>query len=103
MAGIAVFWTNTALKQRNSIFRYWNERNQSNSFAKKLNIKIKGRLELLKHNPEIGKRTDFANTRTISLGHYSIFYQINNSKLIITSFWDNRQEPGKLVNYLKNG
>ena len=78
MAGIAVFWTNTALKQRNSIFRYWNERNHSNSFAKKLNIKIKGRLELLKHNPEIGKRTDFANTKTISLGHYTGQTHLNN-------------------------
>lgn len=103
MAGIDVFWTNTALKQRNSIFKYWNERNHSTFYTKKLNIRIKGRLAILKLNPEIGKRIDFKNTRTISLGHYSIFYQIIKSQLIITSFWDNRQDPGKLVNFLKNG
>ena len=95
MAGVVLFWTKTALKQRNSVFQYWNERNHSNTYTKKLNIRISDRLEQIKLNPAIGRKTDFKNTRTISLGHYSIFYQIIESKIFITSFWDNRQDPGK--------
>jgi plasmid stabilization system protein ParE len=103
MAGIEIFWTTTALKQRNSVFQYWNDRNHNTSYSKKLNIKIRDRLELLKLNPEIGSRTDFSNTRAISLGHYSILYQIKKPHLIITSFWDNRQDPKKLIDFLKRG
>ena len=102
MAEIKIFWTNTAVKQRNSIFEYWNERNNSTRYSKKLNTLIKERLKVLKTNPDIGKRTEFVNTRAISLGHYSIFYQIIESQIFIISFWDNRQDPVKLLIFLKN-
>lgn len=35
MARLKVFWTVTAVKQRNHVFEFWNERNKSNSFSKK--------------------------------------------------------------------
>ncbi|PIZ05436.1 MAG: plasmid stabilization protein [Flavobacteriales bacterium CG_4_10_14_0_8_um_filter_32_5] len=100
MAELTVFWTNTALKQRNYTFGYWNERNKSTTYSKKLNSSIKERINILKTNPELGKKTEFNNTRAISLGHYSILYQKFNSKIIITGFWDNRQDPEKLLKFL---
>lgn len=101
MDGLEVFWTQTAIKQRNYIFDYWNKRNKSNNYSKKLNLSILERTDLLKSHPKIGKDTDFKNTKTISMGHYSILYQIINPKIIITGFWDNRQNPKKLLNFLK--
>ncbi|MCD4679736.1 MAG: type II toxin-antitoxin system RelE/ParE family toxin [Bacteroidales bacterium] len=101
MARLKVFWTSTALKQRNHVFQYWNDRNKSTTFSKKLNKKIKERIILLKLNPEIGKRTEFENTRAISLGHYSILYKNISTEIIITGFWDNRQDPKKLLKFLK--
>ena len=41
MAELSVFWTNTALKQRNYTFEYWNDRNKSATYSKKLNSSIK--------------------------------------------------------------
>jgi plasmid stabilization system protein ParE len=102
MAQLTIHWTETAIRQRNYIFEYWIERNQSTTYAKKLNGKIKERTNLLKINPELGKKTDFKNTRVISLGHYSILYQLSQLHIIITGFWDNRQEPEKLLKFLKN-
>ncbi len=102
MARIKVLWTATALKQRNHVFKYWNGRNKSSAYSKKLNKKIKERVNLLKNNPEIGKRTEFKNTRAISLGHYSILYKIISAEIIITGFWDNRQNPVKLLEFLKS-
>ena len=67
---------------------------------KKLNASIKERTNILKTNPELGKKTEFNDTRVISLGHYSILYKKVNSKIIITGFWDNRQNPDKLLNFL---
>ena len=101
MAQLTIHWTETAIRQRNYIFEYWIERNQSTTYAKKLNEKIKERTNLLKHNPDLGKITEFKNTRAVSLGHYSILYQASENKIIITGFWDNRQEPEKLLDFLK--
>ncbi|MFZ2283799.1 MAG: type II toxin-antitoxin system RelE/ParE family toxin [Lutibacter sp.] len=100
MAELTIFWTNTALKQRNYTFEYWNERNKSTTYSKKLNSSIKERTNILKTNPELGKKTEFNNTRAISLGHYSILYKKFDSKIIITGFWDNRQDPEKLLKFL---
>jgi len=36
-----IVWTATALKQRNFIFHYWNERNKSNLYFQKLNSSLK--------------------------------------------------------------
>jgi hypothetical protein len=35
------------------------------------------------------------------MGHYSIVYKIDNISIIITLFWDNRQDPKKLLDFLK--
>ena len=100
MAELTIFWTNTALKQRNYTFEYWNDRNKSTIYSKKLNSSIKERTDILKTNPELGKKTEFNNTRVISLGHYSILYRKVDLKIIITGFWDNRQNPNKLLKFL---
>jgi len=31
------------------------------------------------------------------MGHFSIYYKITETKLIIMAFWDNRQDPKKLL------
>jgi len=35
------------------------------------------------------------------MGHFSIFYQVQKTKLVITSFWDNRQNANTLLKLLK--
>lgn len=102
MALLKIVWTLTAIKQRNYIFDYWNERNKSKIYSQKLNNKIKERIELLKTNPNLGIKTDFKETRAISLGHFSVFYKKIDSTIFVTAFWDNRQDPEKLVKFLKN-
>lgn len=95
-------WTSTAIKQRNFVFEYWNFRNKSDLYSKKLNLKIKERTTLLKSFPEIGITTNFPKTRVLYLSFYSILYQYSENHIIISGFWDNRQEPNKLLEFLKN-
>ncbi len=47
------------------------------------------------------READFPNTRVASMGHYSIFYKFNEKEIIITAFWDNRQDPNSLLDLLK--
>ena len=101
MARLKIFWTSTAVKQRNYIFSYWNERNKNSTYSKKLKKKVSERIKLLKDYPQMGKKTEASTTRAISLGHYSILYRIVKTNIIITGFWDNRQDPIKLLEFLK--
>ena len=96
-----IVWTLTASKQRREILVYWNNRNKSSIYSEKIIIFTKTRLNIVLNNPLIGKITDFPNTRVITLGHFSVFYQFNRKFIIISAFWDNRQDPKKLLNLLK--
>jgi hypothetical protein len=100
VAQLKVFWTESAIRQRNFIFEYWIERNQNYNFVKKLNLQIKNVISLLKKSPELGKQTDFKNTRALIIGNYSILYQKIDNQIIITGLWDNRQNPNQLLKYL---
>lgn len=88
MVELSIFWTKTAVNQRNHIFEYWNNRNKSTSYTKKLNTSIKERTKLLKINPDLGKKSEFNQTRILSLGHYSILYRKIDYRIIITGFWE---------------
>ncbi len=95
-----IFWTSTARRQRTDIFKYWNKKNGSTDYSRKVKEQVAFRLEQLAVYPEAGKETDFTNTRVTALGHFSIFYQITKDKLVVTCFWDNRNDPGIIKDLL---
>jgi len=99
---LKVFWTETAVAQRNSIFEYWNKRNGSNAYSSKLRLTINNNVELLKKYPALGVKTDFGNHRSLALTHFSLYYKFDTERIIITAFWDNRQDPEKLLALLRN-
>ena len=47
------------------------------------------------------KSTDFKDVRVASLGNFSIYYKVTEKSILITAFWDNRQDPRKLIDFLK--
>lgn len=102
MARLELFWTETALKQRTDTFKFWNKKNNSNLYSKRLSREIKDRANRLLIFPEMGKKVAFENIRVISIEHFSLFYEIAKNKIIIISFWDNRRNPKKLLNLLRN-
>jgi plasmid stabilization system protein ParE len=102
MALLKVFWTKTAVRQRNLIFEYWNNRNQSTEYSKKLRSKINSTLKMLKQYPRTGKRTDYKTVRQVAMGHYSLLYKFNTEQIVVVSFWDNRQDPEKLLILLQH-
>lgn len=101
MAKKSVVWTETAIKQRREILKYWTIRNKSTTYAEKLISLINERTKLISQNPDAGKPTNHLDTREAAMGNFSIYYKNDGTKIIITAFWDNRQNPGKLVKLLK--
>ncbi|MBW7870964.1 MAG: type II toxin-antitoxin system RelE/ParE family toxin [Flavobacteriia bacterium] len=102
MAELNVIWTKTADLQFVGILEYWVKRNKSNTFSKKLVKLVSERTKQIAETPLIYKATDFPDTRVASLGNFSIYYKISDKNIIITAFWDNRQDPKKLLKILKN-
>jgi hypothetical protein len=45
--------------------------------------------------------TSYLNTREAALGNFSIYYKTTSQHIIITAFWDNRQDPEKIINLIK--
>lgn len=102
MAKRNVVWTRTADIQFIGILEYWVKRNKSNLYSKKLIRLVSKRTEQISHDPYICKQTDFKDTRVASLGNFSIYYKITNEDIMISAFWDNRQNSKKLLKILQN-
>ena len=101
MAKRAVVWTQTAAQQRREILKYWVKRNGTTIYAEKLIKLTAQQINVIQSNPKLFKKADFPETYVSALGHFSIFYKFNKDLLIITAFWDNRQDPKKLLDILK--
>lgn len=101
MAQKKIIWTETAARQRRSILEYWLQRNQSNEYPLKLLQLSNEKANQIAANPMLYKAADFPNIRVATMGHFSLFYKITGDTIIITAFWDNRQDHKKLLKLLE--
>lgn len=92
-----VVWTATAARQRREVLKYWTTRNGSSQYAEKLIRLTADHIQIILTHPQSFKSTTFPGTRESALSHYSIYYKLIKDQLIITAFWDNRQDPKKLL------
>ena len=101
MAKRNVVWTETAAIQRREILKYWTIKNGSIQYAEKLIKLIAERIDNILKHPESFKSTEYSETRVSAMGHFSIYYKFTSEQLIITAFWDNRQDPKKILEIIK--
>ena len=102
MAERIIRWTRTADVQYVGILEYWVKCNKSTAYSKKLLKMVRERTKQIAETPFIYKTADFKGTRVASLGNFSVFYKVTDAEIIITAFWDNRQDPKKLFPILKD-
>jgi len=92
-----VVWTEKAQNDRIAIFTYWNNRNKSVIFSKKLNELIKVSLQIIRKYPMLGTATLKENVRVKVLRDYLIIYEITEKEIIVLTIWDSRQNPNDLM------
>lgn len=97
MAKRKIVWTETAAKQRREILKYWIERNKSTAYALTLIEIIAKHIKIISKNPEAFKETEISNIRESAMGHFSLYYSFTDNQIIVLAFWDNRQDPKKLL------
>ena len=91
-----VVWSPRAHKDRKEILDYWQKRNKSSTYSKKLNKLFKEAIHLIRDFPHIGKQTDEPNTRIKIVRDYLIFYEETPTQIRILTIWDQRQNPDRL-------
>lgn len=93
-------WTATAEIQFYEVLDFWIIKTKSTTFSEKLANLTWHKIEFIRKNPLSSKALK-NNSRIAITGHFSLIYKIINQKIIIISFWDNRQNPKKLLEILK--
>jgi len=96
-----IIWSRRAQNDRIEIFKYWNERNKSNLYSKKLYGLFIEAVKLIAEYPEIGTPTDNKNARIKIVKDYLIIYEMEEKEqLLILTIWDSRQNPERLKKIL---
>jgi toxin YoeB len=88
-----IIWTTRAQSNRLKIFEYWNNRNKSNTYSRRLNELFKESVKIISRYPLIGKPTTEENVRIKIVRDYLLFYEIREEIIIILMIWDSRQNP----------
>ncbi len=92
-----VIWSRRSHDERIEILTYWNERNKSTDYSKKLNRLFNEAIKLISIHPNIGKRTNDKKARIKIIRDYLMIYELNEmDQIVILTIWDSRQEPEKL-------
>ena len=97
MAERRIVWTQTADRQFLEVLGYWLKRTQSNQYPKKLLDAVTKRTKQIALQPNLFRESDFPDTRVATLGNFSIFYKATDDEILIIAFWDNRQDPDRLL------
>ncbi|MBN7810987.1 type II toxin-antitoxin system RelE/ParE family toxin [Algoriphagus sp. H41] len=86
-------WTTRSIQDRAEIYRYWLQRNQSESYPEKLEELFERSALLISNFPNLGTRTDHRNVYSKVVRDYKIFYRILADEIQILRVWDTRQRP----------
>lgn len=92
-----IVWTRKACLDIIAILEYWQRRNKSNTYSKKLNKLFVQSVLIISKYPEIGKRTDIENVRVKIIKEYLVFYEIIGQEIIVLTIIDGRRDPSLLL------
>lgn len=91
-----IIWTETAQDARRKILEFWIEQNRSKRYSRKLSKQFRARAQYLSRYNYIGKSTDFEDVKVTFMAHFSMFYKVTETEIIIVGLWDNRRNPEDL-------
>jgi len=96
MAKRKLIWSQIAKIKLFEILDFFNGRNNSTTYSQKLYTKIVREASVLIKHPEIGIKTDIDDVRCLIIDNYMVFYEQNETNIIIHTIWDTRQNPETL-------
>jgi addiction module RelE/StbE family toxin len=91
-----IIWSFRAIQDRKEIYTYWNHRNKSDNYSKKLDFLFQKMLELISINPKLGRPTNRNNFRVKTVRDYLLIYEVRSKEIVLITIWDSRRNPQKL-------
>ena len=91
-----LIWSPQSKIELLDILDYYKKRNGNANYSRKLYTQIQELLELCRTHSFIGKRTDIENVRLLIVDNFLLFYEIEDTKLIVLTIWDSRRNPNDL-------
>ena len=91
-----IIWSPKSKLDLFTILDFYQKRNGTKTYSKKLNSVLRKSIKLLEKNSDIGVMSDILNVRNLIEGDISIFYEIKSDTIEISAIWDNRQNPDDL-------
>ena len=88
-----IIWTLEAKSNKKEILLYWNNRNKSKAYSKKLNLLFKEAIRLISDFPEIGRPTNIENVRIKVVKDYLIIYETTPVCIYVLTIFDGRRDP----------
>ncbi len=76
-----------------SILNFFDERNGSDAFSKKLLKMIHKQIKLASSMPEIGRMTDFPGVRILFVERFGIEYQIRDKVILVIDIYSCQTDP----------
>lgn len=86
-------WSINAVLNKKSIFLYWNNRNKSTLYSKKLNLLFTETLRRAENSPEASIAIKNENIRAILVKDYYLIFEITECNIKVLDVWDTRQNP----------
>ncbi len=91
--GRKITWTLASLESRKEIFDYWNKRNKSSIFSKKLRNLFNEHLLIVADYPLSSEKITKPDIRKRLVRDFYILYNITDTEIIVLDVWDTRQNP----------
>ncbi|MBK9107556.1 MAG: type II toxin-antitoxin system RelE/ParE family toxin [Saprospiraceae bacterium] len=96
-----IIWSDIAKQDIISIKKYFNARNKSNVYSKKLLVLFRDTVKLICKYPYLSVNTDRKKVRSFVVKSYIIFFEIKPDCIYIISVWDSRRDPDQLKRILE--
>ncbi len=88
-----VVWSPKAIEQLENILNYWQKRNGTKTYSKKLYNLFQQSLTRLSKYPDLGRQTTNLTIKFIIVKDYYLYYSFDASELKVVALCDMRRNP----------
>ena len=93
---LAVLYSPEFVDNLEAILTYYDERNGSDTYSKKLFKMLHEQIRLLSVFPEIGRITDFPGVRVVFVEKFGVEYQIREDAILVVDIYSCLTDPEKI-------
>lgn len=95
-----IVWSSKAKKEFDRTYNYWIKHNNSERYSLKMLDETLRIINIIFANPEVGEKIKlqkFSNhRRVLVLENFSVIYRVDESRIAISAFFDNRRNPEEM-------